>query len=293
MGKIIEIKNLTKSYGKSRGITELNLDVEEGDIFGFIGSNGAGKSTTIRTILGLIHADGGSASIFGRDYKAARLENLSEIGYMPSEVMFYPGMTVGEVIAYAARLRRVDCRDEAEKLCQRLQLDKNKKVEELSFGNKKKVAIVCAMQHKPKLYIFDEPTSGLDPLMQKEFFTILQERHKEGATIFLSSHVLSEIQHYCTKAAIIRDGKVIVTDFVENLSKTNVRRVQIKGIGQLDNLDGMTDVSTGNGEITFLYHGKMADLIARLGKESITDLTIMEPELEEVFMHFYKEGDKS
>lgn len=180
-----------------------------------------------------------------------------------------------------------------QKLCQRLQLDKNKKVEELSFGNKKKVAIVCAMQHKPKLYIFDEPTSGLDPLMQKEFFTILQERHKEGATIFLSSHVLSEIQHYCTKAAIIRDGKVIVTDFVENLSKTNVRRVQIKGIGQLDNLDGMTDVSTGNGEITFLYHGKMADLIARLGKESITDLTIMEPELEEVFMHFYKEGDKS
>lgn len=114
MGKIIEIKNLTKSYGKSRGITELNLDVEEGDIFGFIGPNGAGKSTTIRTILGLIHADGGSASIFGRDYKAARLENLSEIGYMPSEVMFYPGMTVGEVIAYAARLRRVDCRDEAE-----------------------------------------------------------------------------------------------------------------------------------------------------------------------------------
>ena len=166
----IEMKGLTKFYGKSRGIVDLNLTVPEGEFFGFIGPNGAGKSTTIRTLLGLIRSSGGSARIFGKDIAAEKSSILAEVGYMPSEAVFYPGMRVREVIRLSAGLRKKDCAQEAEQLCSRLELDVSKKVDELSFGNRKKVSIVCALQHHPGLCILDEPTSGLDPLMQREFF---------------------------------------------------------------------------------------------------------------------------
>ncbi|MGN1120006.1 MAG: ABC transporter ATP-binding protein, partial [Oscillospiraceae bacterium] len=230
---IIETKKLTKYYGKSRGVIDLDLTVNEGEFFGFIGPNGAGKSTTIRTLLGLIYPTSGEAKIFGKDILRDKKEILSDIGYMPSEAIFYNGMKVREIISLSAGMRKADCSAEADRLCERLSLDKNKRAEELSLGNRKKVSIVCALQHKPKLCILDEPTSGLDPLMQKEFFDILRERHSGGATIFLSSHVLSEIQKNCSRAAIIKDGRLIALDSVENLSKTSAKRVTLHGVNSL------------------------------------------------------------
>ena len=182
----IKTENLTKYYGKARGIENLNLCVEEGEFFGFIGPNGAGKSTTIRTLLGLIQPSSGRAEIFGRAIDTGKkTEILKDIGYLPSESMFYAGMRVKDILKLSADLHKKNCKAEADILCERLQLDVQKKVEELSFGNRKKVGIVCALQHNPRLLILDEPTSGLDPLMQREFFEILQERNQKGATIFL------------------------------------------------------------------------------------------------------------
>ena len=171
--KAIETHNLTKYYGKARGIIDVSLSVDEGDFFGFIGPNGAGKSTTIRTLLGLISATDGKAEVFGKDIVTHKNEILSNVGFLPSETMFYNGMTVSETIAFSAKLRKKDCADEAKKLCERFELDVSRKVNELSLGNRKKVSIVCALQHNPKLFILDEPTSGLDPLMQREFYDVL------------------------------------------------------------------------------------------------------------------------
>lgn len=204
----IEARKLTKTYGKHRGITALDLQVEEGAFFGFIGPNGAGKSTTIRTLLGLIAPTSGSGAVLGRDITERREELLKEVGYLPSEVQFYPGMRVGEVLKFSARLRGKDCTAMAQELCHRLRLSQTRRVEELSLGNRKKVAIVCALQHDPRLCILDEPTSGLDPLMQREFFTILKECHASGTTVFLSSHVLSEVRRYCTAGVILREGSI-------------------------------------------------------------------------------------
>ena len=275
MGKnVIEIQNLTKSYGKHRGVKNLSMTVEEGEIFGFLGPNGAGKSTTIRSMLGLARFQEGAIRLLGMDVREKNVEILRQVGYMPSESYFYPDMRVKDVIRYAARMRKMDCQKESEMLCERLQLDVNKKVEELSLGNRKKVSIVCAMQHKPKLFIFDEPTSGLDPLMQAEFFKLIMEYNAQGATCFLSSHVLSEIKKYCKHAAIIREGELIRTDTVENLTKTHAKPVRVLKDGT---------------EEDFIYRGNINDLLQSLAGFEISDLVIEEPELEEVFMHFYEE----
>lgn len=288
----IQTTGLTKSYGKARGIVDVNLAVKEGEFFGFIGPNGAGKSTTIRTLLGLIKADSGTAQIFGKRVGADQVDILNNIGYLPSETLFYSGMRVKDVIRLSADLRGVSCEDEATKLCERLELDRNKKVEELSFGNRKKVGIVCAAQHNPKLFILDEPTSGLDPLMQKEFFEILEERNKNGATIFLSSHILSEIQHHCSRAAVIREGKIIACDKVELLGQNNAKRVTLHGINKLNFTEGVRDVQTNSDGISFLYNGDLKQLVHTLDGYSFNDLTIAEPDLEEVFMHYYEGEDK-
>ena len=210
----IETEKLTKTYGSSRGITELKLTVSSGDFFGFIGPNGAGKSTTIRTMLGLISPTSGSAKVLGLDIVSQKNEILSRVGYLPSEINFTSGMKVSDVIKYSADLRHKNCKDISDVLCERLGIDTGKKVDDLSLGNRKKVGIVCAVQHEPELLILDEPTSGLDPLMQREFFDILTEQNKNGSTIFFSSHILSEVQNHCRSAAFIRDGRIIVSDKV-------------------------------------------------------------------------------
>ena len=187
----------------------------------------------------------------------------------------------------------MDCREEAQLLCQRLKLDTSRKVDELSFGNKKKVAIVCALQHKPELLILDEPTSGLDPLMQREFFQILHERNAEGTTIFLSSHMLSEIQRNCNRAAIIREGRIIACDSVEALSKAKAKRVTLHGSATLQNLDGVRDLQTTEDGMNFLYSGEISALLQVLAGSQIQDLTIAEPDLEEIFMHYYETGGEA
>ena len=285
-------KGLTKYYGKNRGIIELDLAVERGEYFGFIGPNGAGKSTTIRTLLGLISPTAGSAQIFGRDVVKNKVELLREIGYLPSEALFYPGMRVRDVLKLSADLRRKDCGRTAAALCERLQLDPARKVDELSFGNRKKVAIVCALQSDPSLLILDEPTGGLDPLMQREFFDIIRERSEKGTTVFLSSHVLSEVQRNCSRAAVIREGRIIACGSVEELAKTNARRVVVHGGADLTGLDGVRDLNAAQNVVSFLYSGEMKPLLDRLSAGQVKDLSISEPDLEEIFLHYYqKEGE--
>lgn len=269
----IEIKNLTKRYGKNRGVSDLTIGVEKGDIFGFLGPNGAGKSTTIRSMLGLIGFQEGSVALLGMDVRKQQEEILKQVGYMPSEAMFYPSMKVKDVIRFAADMRKMDCTKEAAMLCECLAVDTEKRIEELSLGNRKKVSIVCAMQHKPKLFIFDEPTSGLDPLMQAEFFKLVLKYNQQGVTCFLSSHVLSEIKKYCRHAAIIREGRLICTDTVENLTRTNAKRIRLVKDGK---------------EEEFVYKGNLNELFAGFAGHDISDIVIEEPELDEIFMHYYE-----
>lgn len=272
-GYAIEIESLTKTYGKKRGVRGISFAVEEGDIFGFLGPNGAGKSTTIRSMLGMLHFSEGQIRLLGMDTKKQQKEILNQVGYMPSEAFLYPSMKVKQVISFAAQARKKDCEKEAARLSRILEVDGEKKISELSLGNRKKVSIICAMQHKPKLLILDEPTSGLDPLMQEAFFGLLLEYNSQGTTIFLSSHVLSEVKKYCRHAAIIRDGRLAGTDTVANLSRTNLRRVRIREKGE---------------EKEFVHDGNIKELLVRLNEMDLEDVLIEEPPLEEVFMHYYE-----
>ena len=282
--KAIEIDKLTKNYGSNRGITELSMSVDAGDFYGFIGPNGAGKSTTIRTILGYIKPTSGRAKILDIDITEGIDEIHKRTGYLPSEINFYKGMRVKEVIRYSAKLRGMNCDSEAAKLCERLDLDTNKRVEELSLGNRKKVGIICAVQHHP------------EPLMQREFFSILTEENKRGATIFFSSHVLSEVQEHCRMAAFIRDGRIIIADKVGNLKKTGAKKVTVSGEVTDSDIERLCKVAeavdnverTASGKHTsFLYHGDIKGLLGFLIEQDIRNVNITEPSLEEIFMNYY------
>lgn len=273
----IEIQNLTKNYGKHRGVENVSFSVREGEIFGFLGPNGAGKSTTIRSMLGLIKYDQGQIRINGMDAKKDKEKILRDVGYMPSEAWFYSGMEVRDVLKFSADVRQTDCKEEAEKLCERLEINVKRKISELSLGNRKKVSIVCAMQHKPKLFVFDEPTSGLDPLMQNVFFELVKEYVDEGATCLLSTHVLSEVQNYCDRVAILKEGRLIVTDTVEHLLLSKSKRIKMIRDGQ---------------RLDFIYKDDLNNLYKELMGHNIEDILIEEPSIEEVFMHYYeKEGE--
>ena len=288
----IEINNLTKTYGMHRGVESVELSVKEGEWFGFIGPNGAGKSTTIRTLLGLIKPTRGETKINGMDSWLMKDKIMEDVGYLPSEAIFYPEMTVKETLDYALSFfGNKDGRRQKE-LCQRFQLDTKRKVGELSYGNRKKVGIVSALQHSPSLLILDEPTGGLDPLMQREFFNLLEEEHKNGKTIFMSSHILSEIEHHAQTAAFIRDGKIILKKEVSELSKTSRRKVSLRGSLDISGLQGVKEVVENKDGISFLYSGDSKVLLDVLSKGDIKDFTVTEPDLEEVFLHYYKREDK-
>lgn len=276
MKNMIEINNLTKSYGKHRGVENVSFSIRKGEIFGFLGPNGAGKSTTIRSMLGLINFEQGKITIDGLDTIHNKEKILQEVGYMPSEAWFYPGMTIKEVLKLSADVRKIDCGNEAEKLCERLQIDVKRKISELSLGNRKKVSIVCAMQHTPQIFIFDEPTSGLDPLMQNVFFELIQEYVSEGATCMLSTHVLSEVRNYCDRVAIMKDGKLIVTDTVEHLLASQSKRIKMVRDGE---------------KIDFIYKDDLNNLYKELEGHNIEDILIEEPSIEEVFMHYYEKEE--
>ena len=289
--KAIQTQGLTKYYGKARGVENLDLTVEQGAFFGFIGPNGAGKSTTIRTLLGLISPSSGTASVLGLDIVRDRTAILRRVGYLPSEAAFYGGMRVRELLKLSAELRGKDCAAEAARLCERLQLDPASKVNALSYGNRKKVGIVCALQSEPELLILDEPTGGLDPLMQREFFNILRERNEAGTTVFLSSHVLSEVQRNCARAAVIRAGRVVACDRVEALASAGAKRVTVRGTVELSGLEGVRDRKDMEETVSFLYSGGMEALLRVLAAGQITNLSVSEPDLEELFLHFYEGGE--
>lgn len=283
-----EIRNLTKFYGRARGIEDVSLNLKQGDFLGFIGPNGAGKSTLIRTMLGYLQSQAGTIRIFGLDLKKNRQQILARTGYLPSESVFYPDMKVSQLLRYAARMRNKDCSEQAKMLCRRLGLDPDKKIRELSLGNRKKLGIVCALQHEPELLILDEPTSGLDPLIQKEFFEILHELNRKGVTILLSSHQLSEIQNHCSRAVLIREGRIIAVDALGTLLHTRSRRIRIESSAELPLLPGMHSLCRQNGGTSFLYDGDLNELLKALLHIPLQDLCIEEPDLEELFLHLYE-----
>ncbi|GAE45685.1 ABC transporter [Mesobacillus boroniphilus JCM 21738] len=231
---VIEIKNLTKLYGKARGIEDVSFNVKEGEIFGFIGPNGAGKSTTIRTLLSLIYPTSGSATIFGKDIITAAPEIKKDIGYLPSEVFYYDNMKVMDLLKYSASFYKKDCTKRIKELADIMELDLTKKIDDLSLGNKKKVGIVQGLLHEPKLIILDEPTSGLDPLMQQKFFDLLEKENKKGATILFSSHILSEVQRLCDKVAIIKDGRIVTVEKISTLKENTYKKFKIETNSVID-----------------------------------------------------------
>lgn len=293
MSSVVEINGLSKYYGKKRGAEDVSFTVESGEIFGFLGPNGAGKSTTIRCLLGLIRPTAGSVRVLGLDMPKSRREALRRLGYLPSETAFYPSMTAGEVISLAAKVRGADCKAQAARLCEALELDAAKRISEMSLGNRKKVGVVCAMQHEPELLVLDEPTSGLDPLIQERFFELLTERRSKGTACLLSSHVLSEVKKYCDRAAMIREGRIIRVDAVEALTKSSVRHVRLEGVSELPALEGAHSLTAESDSLCFDFDGDISALIRALAPLDVRELYITEPELEETFMHFYRDGEQS
>lgn len=290
MAKAIEITNLTKYYGKSKGIENVSFDVEEGELFGFIGPNGAGKSTTIRTMLALIFPTSGSAKIFGMDCIAQAPEIAKRVGYLPSEVFYYDGMKVKDLLAYSASFYKKDCTQRIRELSSLLDLDLNRKIEDLSFGNKKKVGIVQGLLHSPDLIILDEPTSGLDPLMQQTFFDLLHEENKRGATVLMSSHILGEVQRLCNRVAIIRDGAIVKVEKISTLKSDSYKKVRFSSSAVPDALfeiDGVNDFKVENEVYSFIFKGDINLIVRKLAGIDIHSLWIEEPDLEEIFLHYY------
>lgn len=292
---VIQTNNLTKYYGKSKGIEDVNLSVEEGEIFGFIGPNGAGKSTTIRTLLGLIRPTGGSATIFGRDIVNDGPAIREEVGYLPSEVFYYDNMRARDLLRYSASFYKKSKHDmEARMNClaKALDLDLNKKIDDLSYGNKKKVGIVQGLLHSPKLIILDEPTGGLDPLVQSTFFELLKEENKRGATVLFSSHILSEVQKLCHRVAIIKEGSVIAVEQIDTLRKNSYVKVALELAAPVSHamfrVKGISDLQATKGRVTFLYRGDVNAIVKLLAGMKLRNVSIEEPELEEIFMHYYQ-----
>lgn len=294
MNAVIETHKLTKTYGKSRGILDVDLTVYEGEIFGFIGPNGAGKSTTIRTLLSLIYKSSGEAKIFGLDCHKNKEKILNQVGYLPSEVFYYENMKAIDLLRYSASFYKKDCTARIKELANVLELDLNKKIEDMSLGNKKKVGIVQGLLHSPKLIILDEPTSGLDPLMQKTFFELIQKENEQGATILFSSHILSEVQRICDRVAIIKEGRIIKTQKISDLQNENYKKVVFSAHSAISEftIEGATNLEIQNNVVRFLYKGDCNALLTTINKYSLSNIDITEPTLEEVFLHYYEGEEK-
>lgn len=291
---VIEIKNLTKQYNKARGIIDVTLNVEQGEVFGFIGPNGAGKSTTIRTLLGLIYPTSGSASIFGKNCIEFP-EVRKELGYLPSEVFYYDNMRVIDLLKYSASFYKKDCMKRINELAEIMDLNLKKKIDDLSFGNKKKVGIVQGLLHQPKLIILDEPTSGLDPLMQQRFFELLKEENQKGASVFFSSHILSEVQKMCSRVAFIKDGQIIKLEKISTLHENNFKRISIEAQSGITkdpfDINGVSNFEVKGNTANFIFKGNINSIMKKIAEIELRNISIDEPDLEEIFMHYYtKEG---
>lgn len=295
---VIETQQLTKYYGKARGIIDVNLEINEGEVFGFIGPNGAGKSTAIRTLLGFIYPTSGTAKIFGRDCIKETAEIKREIGYLPGEVNYYDDMKVKELLSYSGKFYKKDCRHRINELVEIFEVNVDKNIDALSLGNKKKVGIIQALLHSPKLLILDEPTSGLDPLMQNRFFDVLHEENKKGTTIFFSSHVLGEVQRLCHKVAIIKEGRILKIEDIEKLRRRTFKKVRVEFAENVQEavleIPGMKDLVVSENLYNFLFKGNVDSLVKVLSAYQINNLWLEEPSLEDIFLHYYeKEGGEN
>lgn len=262
----------------------------QAEIFGFIGPNGAGKSTTIRTLLGLIRPDSGSALVFGKSC-AECPEIKKEVGYLPSEVFYYDNMRVIDLLKYSASFYKKDCAGRIASLADAMDLDLKKKIDDLSFGNRKKVGIVQCLLHEPGLIILDEPTSGLDPLMQQKFFALISEENKKGATVFFSSHILSEVQKMCDRVAFIKEGGIIKTEKVSSLQDDNYKKIRLEARTAIDpayfNFGGVNRLEVKGNTAGFIYRGDINTVTKKLAGLELVNLLVDEPDLEEIFMHYY------
>ncbi len=288
---IIETRKLTKYYGKARGIIDVSLQVEEGEIFGFIGPNGAGKSTTIRLLLGLIFPSRGSAAIFGKDVIKDGPEIRQDIGYLPSEVFYYERMKVIDLLKYSASFYKSADPDRMIELAEIMELNLNRRIEDLSYGNKKKVGIVQGLLHRPRLLLLDEPTLGLDPLMQRKFFELIRQENARGVTIFFSSHILGEVQRLCNRVGIIKEGRIIEVSDIHTLQQNNYKRIYVAAnaiAADYFELPGVTNLEQTNGGVRFFYKGDIDAIVARISALELIDVTIEEPTLEEIFLHYYE-----
>ena len=286
----IELSSLSKFYGNQCGIDSVSFTVKKGEIFGFIGPNGAGKSTTIRTLLGLLKATSGKAEIMGIDISNEGAIIREKIGYLPSEVDYYSEMSSKELLLYhAAMYKVVDVENKIQELATYFQLELDRPIDDLSYGNKKKCAIIQSVLHDPEVLILDEPTGGLDPLMQNRFFELLERQNKKGVTIFFSSHVLSEIQRMCDRAAIIRDGKIIAVEDISTLLSKQMKMVRLvtTSVNNIILPVGALNHHQSGQKLTFDYVGPTQDLVIWLSSQSIIDVTLSEPDLERIFMNYY------
>jgi ABC-2 type transport system ATP-binding protein len=294
MTAVIEIEKLTKSYGSHRGIVDIDLEVQEGEAFGFLGPNGAGKTTTIRTLLDHIRPTVGRAFVFGIETTVDPVAIHRRVGYLPGEFTLYDKLTGGQTIEYFASLRGgVDALYQAD-LIARLDIDPSRKFREYSKGNKQKVGLVVALQHRPDLLILDEPTSGLDPLVQQTFYEIIRKAKAEGRTIFLSSHILSEVEKTCDRVAIIRDGRLVKVDRVEALRDLSHHQVELMFAGpvpatEFEALPGVTDVKVTDHLMTMRVAGSMTPVVRAAAKYELVDFVSREPSLEETFLAQYGE----
>ncbi len=288
---IIEVNHLTKYYGKARGIVDVSFNVEEGEIFGFIGPNGAGKSTTIRLFLSLIYPTSGQAKIFGKDCIKFGPEIRQDIGYLPSEVFYYEGMKVLDLLKYSASFYKKDCTKRLYELSDLMELDLKRRIDDLSYGNKKKVGIVQGLLHSPKLIVLDEPTAGLDPLMQQNFFNLIREENQRGATVFFSSHILGEVQRLCSRVAIIKEGSIINIQDIKSLQHDNYKKIRLSADNLDDkafSFDGISNLQRENGVLSFLFRGDINQVTQLISGMKLSDLIIEEPTLEEIFLHYYE-----
>ncbi|ACZ42680.1 ABC transporter related protein [Thermobaculum terrenum ATCC BAA-798] len=296
MGALIDVQGLTKSYGRNRGIVDLTFQVEEGEIFGFLGPNGAGKTTTIRTLMGFLRPSAGRATIAGLDCWAQSTAVKRLVGYLPSEFAFDPGMTGAQILSYLGHLRGGVDRRYVAALCDRLDFDPGKRFREYSRGNRQKLGIIQAFMHRPRLLILDEPTGGLDPLNQQEFYRILREVQAEGATVFLSSHILPEVEHTCQRVGIVRDGRLVEINEVEQLKRlrqqtvvvTFGRQVPSEEFASLPEVEDLKVERDGRELHLHVRGGDLSAVIRKAAEYNAQNLTVQEPSLEEIFMRFYE-----
>ena len=288
---IVKVSNLTKFYGKTKGIEKVSFEIHEGEIYGLMGPNGAGKTTTLRSMLNLISSDSGKTNILGKDVNELSSKEISHISYLPGEFEMYSNLTGKQYLTYISNLRNAKTNN-IHLLSDQLDLDLNKKINALSKGNKQKIGIVQAFMNSPKLAILDEPTSGLDPLKQQEFQNIVKEQNKKGCSVLLSSHILNEIEDLCEKVGIIKDGTLIASEQISALKNKTIKKYEVTfenppSINKLSEIKGIYDLKIKDEIVTFTIKGNIDDMIKTISKFTVINLRILEPDLEEIFLTYY------